>query len=368
MADVKISALPLASTPLVGTEVLPIVQSATTDQVTVANLTAGRAVSASSLTLTSAPLAVGSGGTGVTTSTGSGAVVLGTTPTFTTSALFPAGTVSAPGISVSGDTNTGLYFPAADTIGFVEGGVEAMRITSAGNVGIGTSPSYRLHVVGVTDIVQYNANATVGSTKSRIGFQDASTTFAPDIGSTGNSVTIETVGAERMRIDASGNVGIGVAAGADIRFRVQGQGTSNSKYTLWTQNSTPSNTFFVRDDGVVAMPLISSGAGTNALKFNTTGGFVTYDTSSARYKDNIRISTYGLDSVNALQSRMFEYKDSGRTDIGLIAEEVFSIIPELVTLDKDGEPDAVSYDRFVSVLVKAIQELAAKVAELEAKI
>jgi len=64
MADVKISALPRASTPLAGTEVLPIVQSATTDQVSVANLTAGRAVSAASLTLTTTPLAVGSGGTG----------------------------------------------------------------------------------------------------------------------------------------------------------------------------------------------------------------------------------------------------------------------------------------------------------------
>ena len=46
MADSKISALPAATTPLAGTEVLPIVQSGATDQVTIANLTAGRAVSA----------------------------------------------------------------------------------------------------------------------------------------------------------------------------------------------------------------------------------------------------------------------------------------------------------------------------------
>jgi len=65
MADVKISALPASTTPLAGTEVLPIVQSSTTKQVSVANLTAGRAVSASSLTLTT-PLAVTSGGTGIT--------------------------------------------------------------------------------------------------------------------------------------------------------------------------------------------------------------------------------------------------------------------------------------------------------------
>lgn len=52
MADLKISALTASTTPLVGTEVLPIVQSSTTKQVSVANLTAGRAVSASSVSTT----------------------------------------------------------------------------------------------------------------------------------------------------------------------------------------------------------------------------------------------------------------------------------------------------------------------------
>jgi len=53
MADAKISALPAATTPLAGSEVLPIVQSSTTRQVSVANLTAGRAVSVAGLTSTS---------------------------------------------------------------------------------------------------------------------------------------------------------------------------------------------------------------------------------------------------------------------------------------------------------------------------
>lgn len=66
MANSKISALTSATTPLAGTEVLPIVQSSTTKQVSVANLTAGRAVSAASLALTTTPLPVTSGGTGLT--------------------------------------------------------------------------------------------------------------------------------------------------------------------------------------------------------------------------------------------------------------------------------------------------------------
>jgi hypothetical protein len=61
MADLKISALPASTTPLAGTEVLPIVQSGVTRQVSVANLTVGRAISATQLTLTTGNLIVASG-------------------------------------------------------------------------------------------------------------------------------------------------------------------------------------------------------------------------------------------------------------------------------------------------------------------
>ena len=50
-----------------------------------------------------------------------------------------AGSVSSPALSTSGDTNTGIFFPAADTIAFSEGGAESMRIDSSGRVGIGTT-------------------------------------------------------------------------------------------------------------------------------------------------------------------------------------------------------------------------------------
>jgi len=61
MADVKISALPASTTPLAGTEVLPIVQGTTTKQVAVSDLTAGRAVAALSVT-TATVQATNSGG------------------------------------------------------------------------------------------------------------------------------------------------------------------------------------------------------------------------------------------------------------------------------------------------------------------
>jgi len=75
LADVKISGLPASTVPLAGTEVLPIVQGGTTKQVSIANLTAGRAVSAASLALTTTPLPVTSGGSGTATAFTAGSVV-----------------------------------------------------------------------------------------------------------------------------------------------------------------------------------------------------------------------------------------------------------------------------------------------------
>jgi hypothetical protein len=57
----------------------------------------------------------------------------------TGASTFPAGSAGAPSITTSGDTNTGIFFPAADTIGFAEGGVESARINDSGRLLIGTT-------------------------------------------------------------------------------------------------------------------------------------------------------------------------------------------------------------------------------------
>jgi hypothetical protein len=113
---------------------------------------------------------------------------------------------------------------------------------------------------------------------------------------------------------------------------------------------------------------IGTGAGTNAMKYDTTNNQWTYDTSSLRYKDNVRDSAYGLSAVLAMQSRQFSYKDSGREDVGFIAEEMANVVPEVVSKTSNGLPDGVSYDRLVSVLCKAIQELSAQVSSLQTRL
>ena len=72
MADSKISALPSSTTPLAGTEVLPVVQSGVTKKVSVADLTAGRSISATQLTLTTENLVIGTSGKGIDFSATSG--------------------------------------------------------------------------------------------------------------------------------------------------------------------------------------------------------------------------------------------------------------------------------------------------------
>ena len=93
------------------------------------------------------------------------------------------------------------------------------------------------------------------------------------------------------------------------------------------------------------------------------------ETSSERYKTNIQDLAPTLPKINSLRPITFNWIDHREqgTQLGLIAEEVYSVVPEAVAL-KDGQAEAVSYTKLVPVLIKAIQELTAKVEELESKI
>jgi hypothetical protein len=163
----------------------------------------------------------------VTDETGTGALVFATSPTLVTPTLgvasatsvtVGAGTVTAPSITTTGDTNTGIYFPAADTIAFTEGGVEAMRIDSSGNVGIGTSSPTFTSGSGMR-IERTDSNSTLrlqrsGTSPSSMEIRSGANTG--EIFVTSNSpLLFATNGTERMRITSAGDVGIGTSSPGD---------------------------------------------------------------------------------------------------------------------------------------------------------
>ena len=164
----------------------------------------------------------------------------------------------------------------------------------------------------------------------------------------------------KFKVQAATDVCVGLASATSI--------TGALTFNFINDGNSANVPVDFRCNGFYISNGLATGAGTNTVKFNTSTKQLTYDTSSARYKDNIRNSQYGLTDVLKLRSTQFEYKDTGRSDVGLVAEEVYPIIPELVGITEDGLPDSVSYDRMVSVLVKAIQELNLKVEALEAQL
>ena len=146
-------------------------------------------------------------------------------------ATFAAGTVSAPSITTSGDTNTGIYFPAADTIAFTEGGVERMRLDSSGNLGLGVTPSawsigkaFEVGYVGsgiftpaatITNIINntyYSSGAYRYATTAAAAYfgvnAGAFQWFTAPSGTAGNAITFT----QAMTLDASGNLLVGITS------------------------------------------------------------------------------------------------------------------------------------------------------------
>jgi len=85
-------------------------------------------------------------------------------------------------------------------------------------------------------------------------------------------------------------------------------------------------------------------------------------TSDVRLKTNINVVDGALDKVNSLRGVSFDWKESGESSYGVIAQELESVLPELVHGD---DPKRVNYNGIIGVLIESIKELSAKVRDLE---
>ena len=205
---------------------------------------------------------------------------------------------------------------------------ERMRITSEGKVGIGkTDPNYPLVVAGTNPKIQIYDSA--GSGQTNLYFGDSGSNLAGYViyQHSDNKMRIGTNASDKFVIDSTGNL------------------------------------FYINAPG--------SAAGNPSLKINTGTGYIYYDSSSLRYKENVQDFPNALAKVNQLRPVTYDDKATGEASLGLIAEEVNEITPELVTykeIDGSLQPETVVYDRLTIHLLKAIQEQQEQIESLQQEI
>jgi hypothetical protein len=142
--------------------------------------------------------------------------------------------------------------------------------------------------------------------------------------------------------------------GNDIHF-YSGKGVTTENHSFFWYTSKSGS----QQHGVVAMKL-------DHLQNLTIGGTYT-ENSSIRYKDNITPLESVSGKVEKLEAVAYTKKGDELVQLGLIAESVSELFPEIVKYDEDGRPDGVSYTRLSVILLKAVQELTERVNKLENK-
>ena len=276
----------------------------------------------------------------------------------------PAGTVSAPAITTTGDTNTGIFFPAADTIAFTEGGVESMRINSSGNVGIGTaSPATKLHLLNPTAVTtEIRAENSVSYAALLVDGSGASQLFAP-----GGTQIFNVNGAERMRLDSSGNLLVGTTSVVRASSVPSVQIANNADQLLirntsataglhWRYTCDNNNTVYIINQNTTGVYIGNGGTSWVGL-------------SDERHKDIIEPISNAAEKVLTLRAVIGKFKtdDEGIRRSFLIAQDVQKVLPEAVH-DVDPERLGLSYTDVIPLLVAAIQEQQALIQDLTARL
>jgi hypothetical protein len=197
-------------------------------------------------------------------------------PLSTSVGTFGLGTVGAPSITFTGDTNTGWWSPAADTLAASTNGVERVRIDSSGKVGVGTSsPTYALE--SFNGDIALNDNADVarkywlirnGSSIGKLSTDNTRLTLQ----ALGNKdVQIADTAGNGLFLKDGGNVGIGTLSPAQL-LHVFGNGNSTVSERIENASAGASAT--------AALSLVSDTAG-GTIQMFSSGSSVTFGGVSA---------------------------------------------------------------------------------------
>jgi hypothetical protein len=248
--------------------------------------------------------------------------------------------------------------------GFLTGNTERMRIAASGNVGIGTtSPSEKLEV---------NGNIGLAKTGETFIYNTQNATDSISIGGA-SYVSFKTYGGgftEKMRINSSGNVGIGTSSPATLLnvsggdFRLNGS-NSNSKIEIYNNYSS----------GAVGISMFNT-TNISVIDFNAnvgSGTFVGTVTAAAfipvsdiRLKDLINFN-YNVESIKPI-TYTWKNSEDKRKKIGYSAQEIQKVLPEVVNKDDKGML-SVDYNQIfvakINMLENMIQELKLEIEELK---
>jgi hypothetical protein len=272
----------------------------------------------------------------------------------------PAGSAAAPAITTTGDTNTGIFFPAADTIAFSEGGAEVARFDSSGNLAVGTTATtynYQTKNIALYDASSAGISIVGGAKILTLTAQSSGGIF---VGSRSNdNLIFATNDTERARITSGGKFCIGnTGTGNGVALQVDGSTAPDAlcsfKDTRTDSYSGAAMFYFQRTSGTVG-------------SITTTTSATAYVTSSDyRLKEFIIPMTGALTKVSALKPVTYKWKLDGSDSQGFIAHELQAIVPECVVgekdaVDADGNPQYQGIDTsfLVATLTAAIQELKA---------
>jgi hypothetical protein len=311
-----------------------------------------------------------------------------------TSPIIDTATISGGTIN---NASVGATTPAAGTFtnlaytGTLTGGTGVINIGSgqvykdaSGNVGIGTSsPASKL------DVTSGNNEGIVTTNGTQVTKLFNSTSIAAgSLWVTSNhALTLGTNNAERMRIDSSGNVLVGTTSTNGKMYVVQNGNAIINRF----ENSATSGITTDQQQIVIGQSGSSdyhferfySSAG-SVVQFAVRGDGVIFaqnttvqSLSDGRVKENVRNANEGLDTILDLRPVRFDFKEgfgnNRKNQLGFIAQEVEAVFPDAV--DNSGEKDengdaykSVGQGALIPVLVKAIQELSAKVDTLQAEL
>jgi hypothetical protein len=284
------------------------------------------------------------------------------------------GSAATPAIRGT-DTNTGIFFPAADTIAFSEGGAEAMRIDSAGNVGIGsTSPAERLTIRNAAGRVSIFM-ASGATNQGYISYFDSTQTLS--FGN-GNPTGTGANGGQQVNITSTGALLVGKTAASAV---VNGFEALNNGLVYSTITTANSSTYHMYNTSTALFGfyVLANGGIANYSGNNS-------NLSDKRTKKNIEVAGSYLDKICSIPVKLFNYNEEVEGEqktLGVIAQDVEAVAPEFVNNDgwkgtepEDGVPLKTIYSTDLMFgMMKAIQELkatvdaqAARIAALEAAV